>query len=83
MGGMNHGGTGSGMMGEADMAALKQASGKAFDQKWTSMMIAHHEGAIVMARQVLATTEDPDVKALADAVVKAQTEEITKMKAMS
>ena len=83
MGGMNHGGTGSGMMGEADMAALKQASGKAFDQKWTSMMIAHHEGAIVMARQVLATTQDPAVKALADAVVKAQTEEITKMKAMS
>jgi uncharacterized protein (DUF305 family) len=83
MGGMDHGGTGSGMMSDADMQALQQADGKAFDQKWTSMMLAHHEGAIVMARQVLGTTADPDVKALADAVVKAQTEEITKMKAMS
>ncbi len=83
MGGMDHGGTGSGMMSEADMKALEQASGKAFDQMWVSMMIAHHEGAIDMARQVLASTEDPDVKALADAIIKAQTEEITTMRAMS
>ena len=82
-GGMAHGGMGSGMMSDADMAALEQASGEAFDQKWTSMMIAHHEGAIDMARQVLASTEDPDVKALAEAIVKAQTEEITTMRAMS
>ena len=81
--GMAHGGMGSGMMSEADMEALEQAGGKAFDRKWVSMMIAHHEGAIAMARQVLATTEDPDVKTLADAVIKAQTDEIAKMRAMS
>jgi uncharacterized protein (DUF305 family) len=81
--GMNHGGMGSGMMSDADMEALEQASGQAFDAKWVSMMIAHHEGAIDMARQVLASTEDPDVKTLADAIIKAQTEEITKMWAMS
>lgn len=81
--GMAHGGMGTGMMSEADMEALRQASGKAFDQKWVSMMIAHHEGAIAMGRQVLGTTEDGDVKALADAIIKAQTEEITKMRAMS
>lgn len=82
-GSMDHGGMGSGMMSDADMEALEQASGKAFDEKWVSMMIAHHEGAIDMARQVLATTADPDVKALADAIIKAQTEEITTMRAMS
>lgn len=82
-GSMDHGSMGSGMMSDADMEALEQADGKAFDEKWTSMMIAHHEGAIDMARQVLASTEDPDVKALADAIIKAQTEEITTMKAMS
>jgi uncharacterized protein (DUF305 family) len=81
--GMSHGGMGSGMMSDADMEALKQAGGKAFDERWVSMMIAHHEGAIVMARQVLATTADPDVKTLADAVIKAQTDEIAKMRAMS
>lgn len=83
MGGMDHGGTGSGMMSDADMEALEQASGAAFDEKWVSMMIAHHEGAIDMAQDVLATTDDSQVKALADAIIKAQTEEITKMRAMS
>ena len=82
-GSMDHGSMGTGMMSDADMEALEQASGEAFDQRWVSMMIAHHEGAIDMARQVLATTEDPDVKALADAIIKAQTEEITTMRAMS
>jgi uncharacterized protein (DUF305 family) len=81
--GMAHGGMGSGMMTDADMDALKQASGETFDQKWVSMMISHHDGAITMARQVLASTADPDVKALADAIVKAQTDKITKMRAMS
>ena len=82
-GSMAHGGMGSGMMSDADMEALKQAGGKAFDQKWTSMMIVHHRGAIDMARQVLVSTEDPDVKTLADAIMEAQTEEISKMRAMS
>jgi uncharacterized protein (DUF305 family) len=82
-GGTDHGAMGNGMMSEADMEALTQASGAAFDEKWVSMMIEHHEGAIDMAEQVLETTRDPDVKALADAVIDAQTEEITKMRAMS
>lgn len=82
-GSMDHGSMGSGMMSDADMEALERASGTAFDQKWVTMMIAHHEGAIDMARQVLATTADPKVKALADAIIKAQTEEIITMRAMS
>jgi uncharacterized protein (DUF305 family) len=82
-GGTDHANMGNGVMSAADMEALAQASGAAFDEKWVSMMIEHHEGAIDMARQVLATTQDPDVKALADAVIKGQTEEITKMRSMS
>lgn len=78
-----HGDMGTGMMSDADVAALEQANGAAFDEKWVSMMIEHHEGAIEMARDVLATTRDPEVKALADAVVKAQSEEITTMRTLS
>ena len=33
------------------------------------MMIAHHQGAISMAQQVAGTTTNPDVKALADAII--------------
>ena len=73
---------GSGMMSEADMEAL-QANGAASDQSCVSMTIEHHQGAIDMARQVPSSTQDPEVKALADAIVKALTEEVTKMRSMS
>lgn len=81
--GTPHDGMGSGVMSDADIEALKQASGKAFEQRWTTMMIVHHQGAIDMARQVLASTEDPEVKTLADAIIKAQTAEISTMRTMS
>jgi uncharacterized protein (DUF305 family) len=45
-------------------------------------MIAHHEGAIAMANDVLATTVNDDVRALATAIVAAQTAEIDEMSAL-
>ncbi len=39
-----------GMMGETEMASLKDATGTDFDRQWLTMMIAHHEGAITMAQ---------------------------------
>ncbi|MER7071915.1 DUF305 domain-containing protein [Terrabacter sp. NPDC000476] len=73
---------GQGMMTQADMDALKAADGAAFDKQWVTMMTAHHQGAITMAKQVLGTTQNPQVKTLAEAVVKAQTEEIATMKTL-
>lgn len=75
--------SGQGMMTQADMDALKSAEGTSFDSRWVTLMIAHHEGAITMARQVLATTQNPEVTALAEAVVAAQTREIANMKGLS
>jgi uncharacterized protein (DUF305 family) len=46
---------------------------------WLQMMIAHHQGAIAMAQQVSETTTNPDVKAMADAIIAGQTTEITTM----
>ena len=84
--GMGHhdmGGTpAQGMMTQADMDQLKAADGVTFDKQWVTMMTAHHEGAITMAKQVLATTQNPDVKTLAEAVVEAQTKEIATMKGL-
>lgn len=75
MGGM----TMEGMMSDDDMAALMDATGADFDRMWLEMMIAHHEGAVTMADQVLAETSDPEVMALAQAVITGQTAEIADM----
>lgn len=84
--GMGHGmdqGMGSaGMMSDVDLNALKAAQGADFDRRWLTGMIAHHQGAVMMANQVLGTTSDPQVKALAEAIVKAQTSEITTMQGL-
>ena len=78
MGGM----TMSGMMTEEDMATLAEAQGPEFDRMWITMMIAHHEGAVSMAQDVLATSSDPEVTALAEAVIEGQTAEIATMQGL-
>lgn len=81
--GMDMGGmSADGMMSDSDMMALDQAQGTEFDTMWLTMMIQHHEGAITMAQQVLATTSNAEVRQLADAVVSGQTAEIDTMKGL-
>lgn len=78
MGGMSM----DGMMSDADMAALASATGPEFDRTWTEMMIAHHEGAVAMAREVLAKTASAKVAELAQDVIDGQTAEITAMESL-
>jgi uncharacterized protein (DUF305 family) len=70
---------GHGMMPAEAMDQLEAATDDAFNRMWMEMMIEHHAGAIMMAEDVLATTQDADVKALAEAIVKAQKAEIEQM----
>ncbi|MEV6110596.1 DUF305 domain-containing protein [Streptomyces sp. NPDC051940] len=76
MAGMDHSGM-SGMMSEADMTELKSAKGTAFDRAFAEMMIEHHNGAIQMAGTEQKTGKNTDAKQLADAIIKAQSTEIT------
>jgi uncharacterized protein (DUF305 family) len=71
-----------GMMSAADMADLEGLKGSAFDQKFLSMMIAHHEGAITMAETQAADGMDPAAIALAKTIITAQAAEITEMRGL-
>ena len=71
-----------GMMTEDQMTSLASMSGIEFDKAWATMMIAHHQGAIMQAEAVKASGSDPAVLALADQIISAQQAEITQMEAM-
>lgn len=65
----------AGMTGE--LASLK---GDEFDHAFLSEMIVHHEGAVEMARMLLANTERQELRDLGAAIISAQTEEIGMMR---
>ncbi|MES1150654.1 MAG: DUF305 domain-containing protein [Dongia sp.] len=51
------------------------------DKDFVAMMIPHHQGAIDMAKVELEYGKDPKLRAMAEAIVKAQEKEIAEMKA--
>ena len=66
------------------LPALAQHEGhappKAGERAFLSAMIAHHEGALEMARYALEKAKDRQVRAWAEAVLKAQEKEIALMR---
>ncbi|TFC93098.1 MULTISPECIES: DUF305 domain-containing protein [Cryobacterium] len=74
---MNHGT--DGMMSEADMMTLSDASGADADRVFLELMITHHEGAIAMAETHIDEGSNADAQALSAAIVAAQSAEIAVM----
>ncbi|MFD8009205.1 DUF305 domain-containing protein [Streptomyces sp. NPDC058955] len=70
----------AGMMSEQDMKNLAAVKGKDFDRTFAELMIAHHEGAVEMAKDEQKNGANAEAKALADEVVRAQTAEITELR---
>lgn len=73
--------SGMGMSGAMDdmMQDLSGKSGDAFDQAFLSGMIVHHQGAVAMAQAALQYAKHPEIKQMAQAIISAQTTEITQM----
>jgi uncharacterized protein (DUF305 family) len=68
-----------GMLSEAEMTTLENATGAEFDRLFVQGMIAHHEGAIEMAQMIL-NSKNAEAKALGEAIVSSQTAEVVILK---
>ncbi len=94
MGGMDMGGMGKegemstgassgmampGMMSDAQMQELTDATGADFDRLFLQLMIVHHQGAINMAGTERLQGSNPAALALAESIKTSQTAEITEM----
>lgn len=69
-----------GMQPPEALTALAGLSGDAFDKMFVDMMVAHHEGAISMATDVLRTGRDQEVERLATEIGVEQSAEITRLR---
>ena len=84
-----HGGSGTAGMSAAEMAYReandRMHAGMAIEFSWDADvdfvrgMIAHHQGAVDMAKIVIEHGKDPDVRKLAEEIVGAQEKEISWM----
>ena len=67
------------MMMDDGMKKMEAASGKDFDLMFLDMMTPHHQGATTMAKEALTKAEHPEIKTLANQIIKAQEAEIKQM----
>ncbi|MEH2155300.1 DUF305 domain-containing protein [Nostoc sp.] len=72
---MNHGGGMNHSMG----MDLGPADAN-FDLRFIDAMIPHHQGAVEMAKEAQQKSKRPEIKKLADDIIKSQNQEITQMK---
>lgn len=76
MDGMDHGSMMKGMLSPEELESLGMLTGTEFDAAWATAMIAHHEGAIAMAEEVLERGSNKSIKELAETIIATQRAEI-------
>src|SRR5215207_3659155 len=60
--------------------AVPVGQSPAFDQLFIDMMVPHHEGALAMARMARERAERPELRQLADDILRSQDAEISRMR---
>lgn len=69
-----------GALSKAEFHQLEQAKGPQFERAWLDAMIAHHEGAIEMARSEQAEGASPVAKRLAAEMIQRQQAELQQLR---
>lgn len=80
--GHGHDGAMPGMLTDAEMGALEDASGAEFDRLYLEGMIRHHEGALTMCKEVAAEGSQERVLELANNIAADQAAEIDRLRQM-
>lgn len=80
---MDHGSSMDGMLSIAELDELATLTGSEFDTRWALAMISHHEGALAMANEVLASGSNAEISALARLIVEGQTSEIETLRLLA
>ena len=79
---MAPGHTMEGMMGDDDLNGLKAAQSTEAAKLFLTQMIAHHQGAVTMAKTEITQGKNADAVALAKSIVTAQEAEIKEMQGL-
>ncbi len=78
--GMNHGATNHAGMNHSAMQSAPNAAAQTFDLQFLDTMIAHHQGAVEMAKVAEMKTQNAELKTFATKIVADQAGEIGEMK---
>ncbi|GAA1514224.1 DUF305 domain-containing protein [Dactylosporangium maewongense] len=68
--------------GEAEIKALRDASGADFETKFLNLLIAHQHNAVEMAQQLKANGQNSTVKQFAERIELSRTQQISQMLAL-
>jgi uncharacterized protein (DUF305 family) len=71
-----------GMATEAQLDALGAASGAEADQLFVDLMVSHHQGGVHMAEFAAAEADNDEVRAMAEAIVNSQSDEIQELQGL-
>jgi uncharacterized protein (DUF305 family) len=81
-GGMMQGMMNGGMMGQGMMSpgVTPDRANQPFDQRWLDEMIMHHQHAVMSSSMMIADSERPELRDLAERIISAQQREIDQMR---
>ncbi len=66
--------------GRADSASPPTSADAPYDLRFLDEMIMHHEGAVMSSKMMIADSDRPEMRKLAQSIIESQTEQIERMR---